>query len=153
MVDDQYETYTVHVLQRLKEDHEKWVSATLAADQPPTSEPDIRLRVLADTPRRRFPRFGLPPERALRVVVENHGPIEVYIERISLALSSTTDPLTRTLVTDRFQSKHLLRPGDNFQKGMSVRLTFEQASAPNFLYALAVDALGREYRSEPFCCQ
>jgi hypothetical protein len=153
MVDDQYETYTVQMLQGLKENHEKWVSSTLATEKPRTPTPDIRLRVLADTPRRRFPRIGVPPERGLRIVVENHGPIEVYIERISLAVCSTTDPLTRTLVTDWFQSKHLLKPGDNFQKGMSVRLAIEQASAPNFLYALAVDALGREYRSDAFYYQ
>jgi hypothetical protein len=153
MVDDQYDTYTVQVLRRLKENHERWVSSTLAADKPPVPEPDIRLRVSADTPRRRFPRFGLPPELALRVFVENHGSVDVYIEQISLALSSTTDPLSRTLVMNRIQSKHLLKPGDNLHERISVRLTIEQASAPNFLYALAVDALGREYRSEAFCCQ
>ena len=69
MVDDQYDTYTVQVLRRLKENHERWVSSTLSADKPPVPEPDIRLRVLADTPGRRFPRVGLPPELALRVVV------------------------------------------------------------------------------------
>lgn len=41
MADDQYETYTVEVLQKLKANHEKWVSVTLAVDRPPSP---VRLR-------------------------------------------------------------------------------------------------------------
>ena len=147
MVDDQYETYTVQVLQGLKEIHEKWVSSTLAADKPPRPVPDIRVRVFADTPRHGFPRSGVTPERALRVVVENHGSIEVYIQQISLVLSSTTDPLRRGILTNWIQRKHLLKPGDSFHDRISLRLTLEQARAHNLFYALAVDALGRQYTS------
>lgn len=41
MVDDQCETYTFEMLQKLKANHEKWVSATLAEDK---QVPPVRLR-------------------------------------------------------------------------------------------------------------
>jgi len=41
MVDDQCEAYTVEVLQKLKVNHEKWVSSTLAGDK---QVPPVRLR-------------------------------------------------------------------------------------------------------------
>jgi len=41
MVDDQFETYTVEVLQKLKLNHEKWVSSALADEK---RTPPVRLR-------------------------------------------------------------------------------------------------------------
>jgi hypothetical protein len=41
MVDDQWETYTVDVLQKLNSNHEKWVSSALADD---TQLPPVRIR-------------------------------------------------------------------------------------------------------------
>ena len=41
MVDDQYETYTIELLQKLKVNHEKWVSSNLADKKQP---PPVRIR-------------------------------------------------------------------------------------------------------------
>lgn len=41
MVDDQYETYTVELLRKLKANHEKWVSSNLAEQKQP---PPVRIR-------------------------------------------------------------------------------------------------------------
>lgn len=42
MVDDQYETYTVEVLRKLKANHEKWVSSALAGND--KHPPSVRVR-------------------------------------------------------------------------------------------------------------
>jgi len=45
MVDDQHETYTVEVLQKLKANHEKWVSSSLTEEQ---RETPVRVRRIKD---------------------------------------------------------------------------------------------------------
>ncbi|MGD0124802.1 MAG: toll/interleukin-1 receptor domain-containing protein [Terriglobia bacterium] len=112
--------------------------------------PDVRVEARVTVAGHRFPRFGVPPQTVLAVIVSNHSPIAVYIENVRLALSNGGKLFfPRDAVTEDSNMRRALQPGDSFSFMMPPREIFRLASDAGAepVYAFAVDAIGREYKS------
>ena len=112
--------------------------------------PDVRVEARVAVAGHRFPRFGVPPKTVLAIVVANHSPVAVYIENVCLALSNGKQLVfPRDAVTDDSNTRRALQPGDSFSFMMPpdeiFRLASDAGAEP--VYAFAVDAIGREFKS------
>jgi hypothetical protein len=95
-----------------------------------------------------MPRQG--PNRILRVVVQNHSPIVVFVANISIALRTGTMLMApRDVITGEFQSRRPLQPGESYALNMDgdALLAGDRYSPEDILYVVVTDDVGREYRS------
>jgi len=105
--------------------------------------PDVRVIVYAAEV---MPHQG--PERLLRVVVQNHSPVVVFVANISLALRDGHMLMApRDAITQEYQSRRPLQPGESFGLNMDGSALLAKAPAADILYAVVTDDVGREYRS------
>ena len=105
--------------------------------------PDIKVIVYAAEV---MPRQG--PEGLLRVVVQNHSPVVVFIANISIALSDGHMLMApRDEITLEYQSRRPLQPGESCSLNMDGTALLAKAQVADILYAVVTDDVGREYRS------
>jgi hypothetical protein len=84
----------------------------------------------------------------LAVLVQNHSPQVVYISSVELELRSRERLLfARDAVTGESQARRAVQPGEDFSFMMLPQEIFKLARKDDLLCALAIDAIGREYRS------
>lgn len=103
--------------------------------------PDVRVIAYAAVA---MPREGT--QQYLRVVVQNHSPVVVFVANISLALRSGTMLMApRDAVTGEWQSRRPLQPGESYAQNMDGNSLLEHGD--DVLYAVITDDVGREYRS------
>jgi hypothetical protein len=114
--------------------------------------PDVRVEVRVGVAgiSHVFPRFGVRPQAqiVLAALVQNHSPQPVYISNVVLELRSGQRLLfPRDAVTGEFQNRRALQPGEDFSFMMLPDEIFKLAPKDDLVCALAIDAIGREYRS------
>jgi len=116
-----------------------------------SSAPDVRVEVRTGFAglRHGFPSFGVRRQTqiVLAVLVQNHSPQVVYISSVVLELRSRERVFfERDGVTGRSQGRRL-QPGDDFSFMMLPDEIFKLARKDDLVCAVAIDAIGREYRS------
>jgi hypothetical protein len=88
------------------------------------------------------------PDGLLRVVVQNHSPIVVFVANISIALRTGSMLMPpRDAITGEDQSRRSLQPGASYALNMDGRALLNRASLTDVLYVVVTDDVGREYRS------
>lgn len=103
--------------------------------------PDVRVLVYAAEV---LPRQG--PEKLLRIVVQNHSPIVVFVANISIALRTGTMMMApRDAITGEHQVRRPLQPGESYAQNLDGASLLVRAA--DVLYAVVTDDVGREYRS------
>ena len=89
-----------------------------------------------------------PRQHYVRVIVQNHSPVLVFISSFAIATRSGKmlwPP--RDAVTGEEQTRRPLRPGESHSMLMDGNSLLERASEDEIMYAVVTDDIGREYRS------
>jgi hypothetical protein len=116
----------------------------------PTPDVRVEVRVGVAGLRHAFPTFGVRPQAqiVLAVHVLNYSPQVVYVSSVVLELRSHEHLVfVKDAVTGQLQGKRALQPGEDFSFMMLPEEVFKLARKDDLVCALAIDALGREYRS------
>ena len=88
------------------------------------------------------------PDNILRVIVQNHSPVVVFVANVSIALRTGTMLMPqRDVVTGVQTSRHALQPGESYALNMDGIALIEEFPPQDILYVVVFDDVGREYRS------
>jgi hypothetical protein len=89
-----------------------------------------------------------PRQQYIRVSVQNHSPVVVFVSSVSIATRSGTRLLPpRDAYTGEHQSRRPLRPGESHSMLLDGHELIKRSPPSDVVCAVVTDDIGREYRS------